>query len=165
MTDAFELRFERDVPITPAQLWRGWTDPATLMQWFCPRPWQVVACDIDLQPGGLFRTVMQSPEGQRMPPMPGCYLVVEPERRLVWTNALGAAYRPNLLPTGEVGPHFFFTAEIRFDPLPAGGTHYSARVWHPDQAACQAHADMGFEQGWGLALDQLVALMQADRPR
>lgn len=160
MDTSFELRFERDVAITPAAAWKGWTDPATLMQWFCPRPWSVVACEIDLKPGGIFRTVMQSPEGQRMPPMAGCYLAVEPERRLVWTNALGPGYRPNPLPTGEIGPNFFFTAEIRFDPLPGGGTRYAARVWHADEAARQAHAAMGFEQGWGLALDQLVEMMR-----
>lgn len=159
MDSSFELRFERDVGIAPSAAWKGWTDPATLMQWFCPRPWSVVECAIDLRPGGLFRTVMQSPEGRRMPPMAGCYLAVEPERRLVWTNALGADFHPNALPTGEVGPNFFFTAEIRFDPLPGGGTRYGARVWHPDEAARKAHADMGFEQGWGLALDQLVELM------
>lgn len=159
MDAAFELHFQRDIPIAPSAAWQGWTDPDTLMQWFCPRPWKVVACDIDLRPGGVFATVMQSPEGQRMPPMRGCYLVVEHERRLVWTNALGPDFRPNVLPAPGFGPDFFFTAEIRFDPLPGGGTRYEARVWHPDEGARAAHAAMGFEQGWGIALDQLVELM------
>lgn len=158
MDKTHALFFQRDVPISPADAWRGWTDPATLIQWFCPPPWSVVACEIDLQPGGIFHTVMQSPEGQRMPPMNGCYLVVEPERRLVWTNALGPGFVPNVLPAEGVGPHFFMTAELRFDALPGGGTRYQATVWHPDEAALKAHAAMGFEQGWGIALDQLVAL-------
>jgi uncharacterized protein YndB with AHSA1/START domain len=157
----YALHFEREVPITPAQVWRGWTDPATLMQWFCPRPWTVVDCELDLKPGGIFRTVMQTPEGLRMPPMSGCYLVVEPERRLVWTTALGPGFVPNTLPPVGAGLNFFVTAELRFDPLPGGGTRYQATVWHPDEAARLTHATMGFEQGWGIALDQLVALMQA----
>ena len=44
---------DRDLP--PDAIWRAWTTPALLMQWFCPRPWSVVECDIDLRPGGVFR--------------------------------------------------------------------------------------------------------------
>lgn len=161
-----DLIFERDVPISPQALWRGWTDPQTLMQWFCPRPWRVVACAIDLRPGGRFATTMQSPEGQTMPEMDGCYLVVEPASRLVWTNALGPDFRP--LPrtvSGTEGPPDFpFVADLRFEPLPGGGTRYRACVRHADAAARQTHADMGFEQGWGLALDQLVELVQGRSP-
>jgi uncharacterized protein YndB with AHSA1/START domain len=163
MDASFPLHFQREVPITPAQAWRGWADPATLMQWFCPRPWSVVECDIDLKPGGIFRTLMQSPTGQRMPDMAGCYLVVEPHHRLVWTNALGPGFVPNALSAAGAGLSFFVTAELRFDALPnlgTGGTHYQATVWHADEAARTAHASMGFEQGWGIALDQLVALMR-----
>ena len=89
-----DLQFHREIGISPAQIWEGWTHPATLMKWFCPRPWQVVECDIDLWPGGLFRTVMQSPDGHRMPDNVGTFLVIEPLKRLVWTNALGPEFRP-----------------------------------------------------------------------
>jgi uncharacterized protein YndB with AHSA1/START domain len=50
--------------------------------------------------------------------------------------------------------------ELRFDPLPNGGTRYQAVVRHTDAAGKIAHEMMGFEAGWGAALDQLVALMQ-----
>lgn len=154
----FDLHFQRDVPVSPAQIWQGWTDPGTLMRWFCPRPWQVVACDIDLRPGGMFRTVMQSPEGEKMPDNTGVYLAIEPQQRLVWTNALEPGFRPKPNPDNEpLG--FFFVADLRLSALPDGGTRYAATVMHPSEPARQAHADMGFEQGWGIALDQLVALM------
>ena len=159
-----DLVFQRDIAIPPAAVWNGWTDPNQLMKWFCPRPWSVVDCEIDLQPGGIFRTTMQSPEGQRMPPMAGCYLVVEPVSRLVWTNALGPGFRPlnpAIAPAGDGPPQFHFVADLRFDPLPSGGTRYRACVRHADEASCQVHANMGFEQGWGAALDQLVELVQA----
>jgi uncharacterized protein YndB with AHSA1/START domain len=51
--------------------------------------------------------------------------------------------------------------DLQLSPLPSGGTRYTARVMHADQAGRDAHEAMGFEQGWGSALDQLVALMQA----
>ena len=44
--------------------------PQRLMPWFCPKPWRVVACSIDLRPGGIFSTTMQSPEGVTLPEGP-----------------------------------------------------------------------------------------------
>jgi uncharacterized protein YndB with AHSA1/START domain len=46
-----DLQFHREVSISPAQIWEGWTNPEALMKWFCPRPWKVIECDIDLRPG------------------------------------------------------------------------------------------------------------------
>lgn len=152
-----DLRFQRDVPLSPEQLWDGWTKPDTLMRWFCPRPWKVIECDIDLRPGGLFRTVMQSPEGVNLPDNVGTYLAIEPPYRLVWTNALGPDFRPRAkLANDPLG--FVFVVDLRFTPLPEGGTHYSALVMHEDEAGRLAHAALGFEQGWGMALDQLIEL-------
>lgn len=152
-----DLQLVREVPITPEQCFEGWTVPASLMPWFCPRPWQVVECEIDLQPGGIFATTMRSPEGQDMPRGEGCFLAVEAPHRLVWTNLLGPGFRPNP-PQGPGG--FGFVCELRFDPLPGGGTRYQATVRHVDEAGRIAHETMGFEAGWSAALAQLVALMQ-----
>ena len=40
------------------------------------------------------------------------------------------------------------------------GTRYRATVIHADEAGCQKHTAMGFEGGWGTALDQLVAMVK-----
>ena len=151
-----DLQLVCEVPISPAQAFEGWTVPDTLMQWFCPRPWKVVACQVDLQPGGVFSNVMQSPEGVSMPENVGSFLVVEPPRRLVWTNLLGPHYCP--APVSSLG--FGFVCELRFDPLPHGGTLYQATVRHVDEAGKRQHESMGFEAGWRAALSQLVELMQ-----
>lgn len=156
-TPDLALRLVRDIPITPEQCFEGWTVPERLMPWFCPRPWRVVECVIDLRPGGAFGTTMQSPEGVTMPDAPGCYLVVEAPHRLVWTNLLGPDFKPNAIPH----PGFGFVCELRFDRLPGGATRYQAAVHHVDAAGRDAHAAMGFEVGWGAALDQLVEMMQA----
>ncbi len=154
-----DLQQVREIDVPVADVWRGWTTPDVLMQWFCPRPWKVVECEIDLRPGGIFRTVMQSPEGHNMPANAGAYLVVEPQKRLVWTNALGPGYRPNP-PSDDQQMGFVFVVDLRLEAMPDGGTRYHARVMHATEAACAAHAAMGFEQGWNVALDQLVALMK-----
>lgn len=150
----FDLVFERVIDVPPALVWAAWTKPELLRKWFTPAPWTVSACQIDLRPGGRFHTVMRSPEGQEMPHT-GCYLEVTPIRRLVWTDALQSDYRPAASP--------FVTAILTFEPR-GNGTHYHALVLHADEATRQRHEQMGFQQGWGKALDQLVALARTMPP-
>ncbi len=58
-----DLCFTRVVQVPRAMVWRAWTEPELLKPWFCPLPWKTIDCEIDLRPGGMFRTTMQSPEG------------------------------------------------------------------------------------------------------
>ena len=41
------------------------------------------------------------------------------------------------------------------------GTRYTARARHWNVDTAQQHADMGFEEGWGICADQLKALCEA----
>jgi uncharacterized protein YndB with AHSA1/START domain len=154
---AFNLVLERATSLPPETLWRGWTDHETLKGWFCPRPWQVVDCVIDLRPGGEFSTTMQGPDGETHAGT-GCFLVVEAPHRLVWTSALHPDWRP-APPVTEGG--FAMTAITEYIPEPDGGTLYRATVLHSSAEDLAAHEAMGFHAGWSAAFDQLVELMSS----
>ena len=149
-----DLVLERTVDVKPSFVWDAWTKPELLKQWFCPKPWQTTEVELDLRPGGIFRTVMRGPEGQEFPNA-GCILEVVSGERLVWTGALGPGYRPQVF-----GPEvpFVMTAIITIEPTTSGGTRYTATVLHGDVAGREKHEAMGFHHGWGAAFDQLVAL-------
>ena len=154
-----DLVLERIVDVPPDLVWQAWTTPEHIKRWFTPAPWKTVDCEIDLKPGGIFRFVMRSPEGKDYPHV-GCYLEIVPGRKLVWTDALLPGYRPSATAIlgageGEVGP---FTAVITIEPHAGGGTRYVAMAIHRDEAARVAHEKLGFHDGWGKALDQLVEL-------
>ncbi|MCB9780060.1 MAG: SRPBCC family protein [Alphaproteobacteria bacterium] len=150
---SLDLRLERVVPVPVELVWRAWTEAELLTKWFCPAPWTTPEAILDVRPGGRFYTVMQGPEeGQRME-SEGCYLDVVPNRRLIWTDALAGGYRPN--------GGGFFTGELHLEAV-EGGTRYVAIARHGNPDACRQHAEMGFLDGWGAALDQLVALMSGD---
>lgn len=151
-----DLVMERVVDVPPDLVWAAWTTPEQIKIWFTPAPWKTVDCEIDLRPGGIFRTVMRSPEGQEFPNV-GCYLEVVPQKRLVWTNMLAPGFRPANLDTSRSCGEFAFTAIVQIEPH-GSGTKYTATVLHRDEEGCRKHAEMGFEQGWGAALEQLVAL-------
>ena len=118
----------------------------------------VLDCEIDLVPGGIFRTVMRSPEGQEYPNL-GCWLEVVPNERLVWTNVFEPGYRPTRHASGADCDEFPFTAVVAMAPH-GSGTWYTARVIHGTEDARRRHADMGFHDGWGAALDQMVAMIR-----
>ncbi len=152
-----DLVLERVVDVPPERVWAAWTTPELLKQWFTPAPWTTVDCELDLRPGGIFRTVMRSPEGEQFDNA-GCVLEVVPGRRFVWTGALLPGFRP-LPPEAIAAAPFLFSAAITIEPH-EGGTRYTAHVIHADEAGASKHAEMGFLQGWGAALDQLVAMVK-----
>jgi uncharacterized protein YndB with AHSA1/START domain len=152
-----DLVLEREIDVPSELVWTAWTTPEHVKKWFTPAPWTTVDCEIDLRPGGIFRTVMRSPEGQEFPGA-GCYLEVVPKERLVWTSALGPGYRPAVRTGTAVGcDELFFTAMVMLEAQ-GSRTKYTAVAIHADEASSRRHAEMGFHEGWGKALDQLVAL-------
>ena len=159
-----DLVLQREVDVTPEEIWHAWTTPEHLKKWFCPSPWKTVDCEIDLKPGGLFRTVMKSPEGQQFPNI-GCYLEVIPNQKLTWTNAMEPGFRPVKVPEqlpGHECAEFFMTASLLLEATPTG-TKYTAYVLHADAASKQRHEAMGFQSGWSTVLDQLVAEIKRAR--
>jgi uncharacterized protein YndB with AHSA1/START domain len=155
----YSLVFERIVEVSPDSLFRGWTEPDLLVQWFTPAPWRTTHAEVDLRPGGIFRTVMQSPEGDEVDEGAGCVLEVVPNRRFVWTSAFGPGYIPNDFSSAG----FPMTVVVEFEPH-GDGTRYKAIVHHASQADRDAHEQMGFHDGWSAAFDQLVVLV-GDRRR
>lgn len=141
-----DLVLERTVDVPRELVWTAWTTPKHIRNWFVPRPWTITDCEIDLRPGGIFRTVMRSPEGQEFPNA-GCYLEVVPNERLVWTDALLPGYRPSENP--------FFTAILMLEPQ-GSGTRYTAYAIHRDEAGRNKHEEMGFHDGWGTVVMQMV---------
>ena len=143
-----ELKLERVVEAPRELMWKCWTEPKHLMPWFCPKPWTVSECRIDLKPGGEFYTMMNSPEGGKFPNN-GVFLEIVPGQKLVWTDAYTVGWQPVENP--------FFTAIVEFADAGAGKTKYTAHVRHWTLENAKKHAEMGFEGGWGTALEQLVA--------
>ena len=153
-----DLILERVVDVPRHLVWAAWTQPQHLMKWFTPAPWKTTACKIDLQPGGIFQTTMQGPEGPGFTNT-GCYLQVVENELLVRQQRAGSGLSP-ARPDAAAAHPFLMTALIALQDSDRG-TKYTALVRHGDSAARQAHEQMGFHAGWGKALDQLVEQAKA----
>ncbi|AMK76974.1 MULTISPECIES: SRPBCC family protein [Methylomonas] len=144
-----ELVLTRLIDAPPEQLYRAWTEPALLKQWFCPKPWTVASAELDVRAGGTSIIVMRSPDGQEFPNQ-GVYLEVVQNERLVFTDAYTSAWETSAKP--------FMTGIVTFTPE-GGKTRYAARVLHWSAADRKTHEEMGFHEGWGKATDQLAELV------
>ena len=143
-----DLVLELDLSAPPDKIYRCWTEPELLKTFFCPAPWTTPEAELDVRPGGRQHIVMAGPEGERNE-MEGVYLAVEPGRRLVTCGHTG-------LPPDWGSP--FLVIVLTLDANADGGTHYHAKVRHWSAADRDAHAAMGFTEGWTMAARQLEAV-------
>ena len=144
-----ELVLTRIIAAPPKKLFRAWTEPALLKQWFAPLPYTVSVAETDVRPGGSNFIVMRSPDGKDLPNS-GVYLDVVKNERLVFTDAYTKAWEPSGKP--------FMTVILTFEDE-GGKTKYTARVCHWTVADREAHEKMGFHEGWGKCTDQLAELV------
>ncbi|MEN5179354.1 SRPBCC family protein [Comamonas testosteroni] len=146
-----DLVLTRLIDAPAATLYRCWTDPELMKQWFVPKPWTIARVELDLRPGGGSLVVMRDPEGKEYPNA-GVYLEVVPERKLVFTDAYTTGWVPTEKP--------FMTAIVTFEPEGEGGrqTRYTAIARHWTEETRKQHEAMGFHTGWGICADQLAAL-------
>ena len=160
MAETLDLVLERTLDAPIDLVWKAYTDPEHLKQWFAPKPYEITECDLDLRPGGVFRIRMVGPGGfDTGHGTPGCVLEVVEGRKLTWTSALGPGYRPNEM--GEGCESFPMTAIVTFADAGNGKTAYKAVALHKDAKDRDAHEQMGFQDGWGTTAKQLEELAKS----
>jgi uncharacterized protein YndB with AHSA1/START domain len=140
-------------------LFRVWTEPRHLQQWFSPKGFSVLHAVMDLRPGGTYHYGMRAPDGTEIWGRWIIREIVEPER-LVFTNTFSD-------PQGGLTRHPFspdwplqLTTTITFTEQ-GGKTTVTIR-WAPYQATeveCKTF-DAGrasMTQGWTGTLELLTA--------
>lgn len=146
-----DLTISRVIRAQRQPIWRAWTDPAQLAQWWVPAPARCQVQALDVRPGGSFVTLYSEDGEDFGPHVSGCFLDVVEGERLVFTDTLLGGWRPAESP--------FMTAVITLRDHP-DGTEYAAHVMHRSQADRDNHEAMGFFDGWGTVIEQLAALVE-----
>lgn len=146
-----DLTISRIIKAPRAVVWRAWTEPASLEQWWLPAPARCKVAKLELRPGGAFETRMSENGGPFVSHVTGCFLAVDDRERIVFTDTLTGGWRPAEQP--------FMTAIITLGDH-SEGTDYGALVMHKSKADRTMHEEMGFFDGWGTCLNQLAALAE-----
>jgi uncharacterized protein YndB with AHSA1/START domain len=139
-------------------VWRAWTDPSRLEQWWVPAPALSRVDRLDVRPGGGFVTRLSDDGVRFVPHIDACFIIVDDLERIVFTNAIDSAWRPaNPIPVS-------MTAEITFGDHP-DGTDYRVVVRHGDPVARARHEKLGFTDGWTSVTEQLAGLAESEAAR
>lgn len=153
-----DLTIERIIRAPRSAIWRAWTDPARLAQWWVPAPTVARVDRLDVRPGGAFVTSMSDDGATFVPHTDSIFLAVEPEARLAFTNAIDSAWRP-----ARPAP-VAMAAEVTLADHP-DGTDYRIVVRHGGQEDRDRHEELGFFDGWGSVVAALAAIAEADAAR
>jgi uncharacterized protein YndB with AHSA1/START domain len=145
-----DLTLTRIIDAPREKVFKAWTDPALLKQWFAPQPWTTPVVETDVRAGGSILIVMRGPDGTEFPNR-GVYLDVVENERIVSTDAFTKAWEPSEKP--------FMVVALTFEDQ-GGKTKYTARVHHWTVADREAHEKMGFHEGWTICAEQLAALVE-----
>jgi uncharacterized protein YndB with AHSA1/START domain len=121
-----ELVLTRLIDAPRENVYRCWTEPALLRQWFAPKPYETPVVEVDVRPGGSSLFVMRGPDGQDMPNR-GVYLEVVPNERLVATDAFIEAWQPSEKP--------FMTMILTFEKQGDKTLHTAPRWPRPSNPA------------------------------
>jgi uncharacterized protein YndB with AHSA1/START domain len=147
-------------------VWKAFTEPDRMKQWWGPKGFSVIHSTMDLRPGGSYHYGMTSPTGQ---PMWGKfrYREVVPPQRMVLINSFsdeaGGITRHPMAPTWPLEMLSTFT----FDEEPGGKTRVTIR-WQAYNATAEEQAtfDAGHDSmrgGWGGTFDQLATYLATAR--
>jgi uncharacterized protein YndB with AHSA1/START domain len=81
-----EIVFKRTFDAPRELVYRAWTDPKQIVQWWGPKGFTTTTHEIEIKPGGVWRFIMHGPDGRDYNNKIIFIEVVEPER-LVYRHA------------------------------------------------------------------------------
>lgn len=145
-----ELHITRTVAAPRELVWRAWTDPDHLINWFKPRDCELIEPRFDIRPGGSYRCGYTFDGGPFW--LRGVYREITPPERLVfthgWENESGEIDLDTLVTvtfTEQDGKTTFVFHQALFDSVENRDSH---------------------GEGWGEAFDRLEELLlSAEKPR
>ncbi|MBW4538402.1 MAG: SRPBCC domain-containing protein [Myxacorys chilensis ATA2-1-KO14] len=146
---------DRTITITrifnaPRELvFKVWTDPKHIEQWWGPKGFTTRVLELDLRPGGRSRYVMVGPDGTEYPGK-GVFREIVPPERIVTTDEFGEGFDKVMdadLPQGMVVTALFEELD--------GKTKLTLQIVHESADDRRKHEEMGVVAGWNSSFDCL----------
>jgi len=148
-----EVTFTRIFDAPRELVFKAWTNPELIAQWWGPDGFTTPVVDLDVRPGGALRIDMQDPDGNVYPGS-GVYMeVVEPERLVFTTNAFEDE-------NGEPGLSDITT--ITFTEQ-GGKTKLTLHAVVTKALPQFMEALAGMEEGWNQSLNRLANTLASFR--
>lgn len=160
---AKEFRLERVFDAPRELVWKAWTDPKQMAQWWGPHNFVTPVCNVDVRPDGAYRIVMRATDGREFP-LKGVFReVVEPERLVMTMDCSEHAadwhdmVKPNRTKE-ETNPAGVFLTTVTFESLGCK-TRLTISTLFDTATIRDAMVKMGMNDGWSQSLDKLATLL------
>jgi uncharacterized protein YndB with AHSA1/START domain len=140
-----QILITRDFDAPRELVWKAWTTPELVRQWWHANRGEVTVCEIDLRVGGAWRSVMITTEGGMEVAFHGEYREIEAPARLVSTEAYEGV--PNADENATLNTVTFEETD--------GRTTVTMLVDAPSKEVRDAIIESGMEDGLQDALDLL----------
>ena len=142
-------------------VWKAFTEPERMKEWWGPKGVTITKSEMDLRPGGSYHYAMRTPDGNTMWGK-FVYREITPPSRMVFVSSFsdeaGGVTRHPMAPTWPLEMLSIFSFEEE-----GGKTRFTVS-WSPLNASeaeratfAAGHASM--QQGWGGTLDKLAAYL------
>lgn len=140
----FEIALTRVFKAPRQLVYDAFSKPEILKQWFGPRGWSLVTCEMDARVGGGFRFVLRAADGREMG-MRGVYLELSPPERSIHTESFDGF-------PGESRVTSVFTERD-------GQTTLVATILYPSKEVRDAVIKSGMEHGAAESYDRLAEIL------
>jgi uncharacterized protein YndB with AHSA1/START domain len=163
--DDRSMTLSRWIDAPRERVWRAWTDPAELAQWWGPHDYTNPVVELDATPDTPYRIVMRSPDGIDYP-LSGRILDVDPPNRLVFTDEAvdmppdWQATLDDYTPSTPPGTELRIRVTVTFDERD-GGTLLTIVSDFASDEERDAVMRMGAASGWSESFEKLERLVTA----
>lgn len=153
----------RLLPVSRERVWKAWTDPQILTQWWGPHGFINSVCELDPQTGGGYTLTMRSLEGTDYP-ITGTYQeVIEPEKIVATMDCTGHPVKwHDLIKPDRAADETNPAGIMQMSVLLAdhgGRTLLTVRIRFQTSILCERFMQVGIRDGWSESLDSLAALL------
>jgi len=147
-----KLNVVREFDALVEKVWKAWTEPELLDQWWAPKPWKAITQSMDFRKGGTWLYYMEGPDGSRH----YCradYETIVPNRSFTGLDAFCDE-------NGEINEDFPRMHWNCVFSKSANGTKIEVEITFATEADMEKIIEMGFKEGFTAAhgnLDELLA--------
>ncbi len=144
------IQIERIIKSCPERIWRCWTEPKLMAEWYCPKPWSVEILLQELHTGGRMHLKFTGPNSDGFSK---CGLILEciPNKKMTFTDAFIEAWIPS--------NRALHVISFELDDLGDGTTKYKAQTKYWNNQDFEEQKKNGYLQGSNTALNQLEELL------
>ncbi|MEZ5012727.1 MAG: SRPBCC domain-containing protein [Chitinophagales bacterium] len=141
----------RHFDAAPEKVWKAWTEPALLDQWWAPKPWKAETKSMDFREGGTWLYAMVGPEGEQHFARV-LYHQIEPVH--MFSGHDGFCDADGNPDTALPGMEW----TVQFKAV-ADGTDVEVEVAFASIKDLETIVEMGFKEGFAMAHDNLDELL------